>query len=211
MKKLLFISYYRDKHPTRQNELEHCLIKNIENPEIDHIFIMLEGMISDFPVFHNKIPKITVWEDCQRPTYQTLFNAANAIMGDQEIITIFANTDIYFDETLKRLEDIRPNMCFALSRWDVAPDGSTKLHNEQYSQDVWIFRGKIRTLRVADFCLGIPGCDNRIAYEIFKAGYTILNPSKTIKSYHYHASDLHTYDGTYRIDKPFLPVPLIEI
>ena len=41
----------------------------------------------------------------------------------------------------------------------------------------------------SDVPLGVPGCDNRIAAELlYRYGYNVLNPSKSIKTYHYHPS-----------------------
>lgn len=208
MARLLFISYYRDKYPTRQMELEKCLLKNIENEHIDKIFVLLEGKKEDFPELN--YDKLVVFEDTGRPNYRHFFNVMNALSREGDVC-ILANTDIYFDDTIQLADRLNENSCFALSRYDIKPDGFANLHNEQYSQDVWIFRGKIKKVNYCDFHLGVPGCDNRIAYELHKAGYTVTNPALSLRAYHYHPSDLHTYDGTHRIDKPFMPVPLTRI
>ena len=83
----------------------------------------------------------------------------------------------------------------ALSRWDITDNGP-ELWDHRDSQDVWVFYGRPVILG-ASFHLGIPGCDNRIAKVIEDAGYTVINPSKTIRSYHLHASGFRTY-GTGR-------------
>ena len=70
-------------------------------------------------------------------------------------------------------------------------------------------------VKYSDFNLGIPGCDNRIAWELYRAGYKLINPASKIKSYHYHPSDLHNYhDETGEVKaycyiaKPYLFVEL---
>jgi hypothetical protein len=198
----LYTSYYQDKDAKRQKELLHCLEKNIENPLIDNIFLIVEGEV--------KLPingKLIIIE-ANRPTYRNFFDLINDTVTSPNDISILANTDIYFNDTLQ-LIDLREKQCIALSRWDKRKDG-LRLHNERYSQDTWIFKGKIRNVRFCDFYLGIPGCDNRIAYELNRAGYRLFNPANKIQSIHYHQSDLHNYDhNTAKIPKPYLYVNII--
>jgi len=191
----LYTSFYQDSNPERQKELIYCLKQNIENPLIDRILIFTEC-----PIPEN--PKITIIGNC-RPTYRMLFDAVNTYCQNEHEISLISNTDIYFDDSLSKLI-LNARTCVALSRWDVKPGQEPKLHNERFSQDVWIFQGKVRKIRFCDFFLGVPGCDNRIAWELNQAGYVLYNPATTIKSYHYHPSDLHTYDGKTRIPKPYL-------
>jgi len=204
----LFISFYNELNHVRAAELEFCIKKNLENELINRIFIVLEGEKEKFPVlFHDKV---FIIDKATRPTYSKFFNLINSSITDMEDINILCNTDIFFDDTLKFTEKMGPHDCFALSRWDWN-EGNPILHRERFSQDTWIFKGKIKPVRYGEFYLGIPGCDNRIAYEIFKAGYRIINPCQTIKTYHYHKSDLHNYDHSHRIDKPYMPVEICGI
>ena len=198
----LYTSYYQDKDAKRQKELLYCLNKNIENPLIDNIFLIVEGDV--------KLPKSDklIIVNGNRPTYRNFFDLVNDTVTSVNDISIIANTDIYFNETLASL-DIHERQCIALSRWDKKKDG-LKLHNERFSQDSWIFKGKLRNVRFCDFYLGIPGCDNRIAYELNRAGYRMFNPATKIQSIHYHQSDLHNYDGsTPKIPKPYLFINII--
>lgn len=201
----LFISYYKDKSEVRQRELEHCIQKNIENKFIDKIIVLLEGCDSDFPILNNN--KVCIVQDCPRATYKAMFEYANKL-SSQDDISIIANTDIYFDETVQKMNTLQNHFCYALSRWHEFPDGNIALHNEQYSQDVWAFRGLIKFPRFCDFHLGVPGCDNRIAYELHKAGYLLMNPAYDIKCYHNHKSDLHNYSRQDKIEEPYKPVPV---
>jgi hypothetical protein len=198
----LYTSFYQDKNPIRQNELLFCLNKNIENPLIDNIYLLVEGNV--------KLPKSDklIIIKSNRPTYRDFFDLVNVTVLFSNQISIIANTDIYFNETLSAL-DLHDRQCIALSRWDKRKDG-LRLHNERYSQDTWIFKGKIRNVRFCDFYLGIPGCDNRIAYELNRAGYRLFNPANAIQSIHYHQSDLHNYDHkTPKRPKPYLYVNII--
>ena len=197
----LFTSIYTDKSLVRQKELIYCLNKNIDNPHINKIYLFVDGFV--------ELPKndklITI--EFQRPTYRDFFNLIDRTVTSREDISIVANTDIYFNHTLSNLT-LYERQCIALSRWD-DKIGGLKLHNERFSQDVWIFRGKMRNVNFCDFYLGIPGCDNRIAYELHSAGYALYNPASRIQAVHYHRSDLHNYDGrTLKIQRPYLFIPV---
>ena len=195
----LYTSFYQDKDEVRQSELLYCLNQNISNPLIDKIYLMVEGEVN-LP----ESDKIII-VNFKRPTYRDFFELVNRTVPHKDDISIVCNTDIYFNHTLSLL-DVQERQCIALSRWDFKKEG-LKLHNERYSQDTWIFKGKIRNVRFADFYMGIPGCDNRIAYELNRCGYRLLNPATTIQSIHYHQSDLHNYDQeTPKIPKPYLYV-----
>jgi hypothetical protein len=198
----LYTSFYQDKDPKRQKELLYCLNQNIKNPLIDNIFLIVEGEVK-LPVSGKLIIV-----NSERPTYRNFFDLVNDTVTSANDISIIANSDIYFNDTLAQL-DIKERQCVALSRWDKRKDG-LRLHNERFSQDTWIFKGKIRNVRFCDFYLGIPGCDNRIAYELNRAGYRLFNPATKIQSIHYHQTDLHNYDhNTPKIPKPYLYINII--
>jgi len=197
----LFTSIYTDKSAIRQKELIYCLNKNLENAHIDKIYLFVDGFV-ELP----KSDKLVTIE-FQRPTYRDFFNLIDRTVTEREHISIVANTDIYFNHTLNGLT-FHHQQCIALSRWD-DKIGGLKLHNERFSQDVWIFKGKMRNVNFCDFYLGIPGCDNRIAYELHSAGYALYNPATRIQAIHYHRSDLHNYDGrTLKIQRPYLFIPV---
>lgn len=210
MSKILFTSFYQDRNPIRQKELEHCIRMNVNNANIDKIVVVLEGSKEDFQVL-NYTDRIEVIE-ARRPTFNEFFKLANIVCQPGDI-AIISNTDIYFDGTLKEIDRIHWDvpLCVALSRWHQHEDGRIVLHNEKFSQDVWAFKTPIRPMEYADFFMGIAGCDNRIAYEIHKAGYHLINPAHSIRCIHYHMSEIRNYSMDERIPKPYLPVPLMAI
>jgi hypothetical protein len=128
-------------------------------------------------------------------------------------ISIIANADIYFDEESIRLikRYIRPNVCFAISRWDVSKDGQVRLFNRHDSQDVWVFQGNVPQMEGADFTLGHWGCDNRIAHIIQANGYELINPAHTIKAYHVHHSGVRTASIETKVPPPYKLVKLIKL
>lgn len=184
MSKILFTSFYQDRNPIRQKELEHCMRMNVNNANIDKIVVVLEGSKADFPVL-NYTDRIEVIE-AQRPTFRQFFELANLLCQPDDI-AIISNTDIYFDTTLKELDRINfaAPICVALSRWHHREDGNIILHNEKYSQDVWIFKAPIRAMEYADFFMGIAGCLSGDTVVNYNRGKRLSTRTITIEGLFY--------------------------
>ena len=113
-----------------------------------------------------------------RPSFAELF-----LMCKPRMLNVITNADIYFEEL--PIHPFSPSEVFALSRWDVRPDGQAYLWDHGDSQDTYVIYGGPHYIR-ADFPQGVAGCDNRLLHVLRTAGYTVTNPSKTIKTYHLH-------------------------
>ena len=172
----LFTAWYQCHDEERQKELDFCRETNENHPLIDNYIF---------------------WED--RFTYYDFFEACKDY---PDHINILANGDIYFNDTLSYVTGISARECYALTRWEeegnsIVPFESKHKYNKyakaRHSQDVWIFRGVPNRIYGA-FHLGIPGCDNRIAYEIMRAGYLLTNPSLTIQAIHKHKEEARNYN-----------------
>ena len=196
MKANLFINYYIDKNTKRNNELVTCLIKNLENKAIDRLIIVLSSKDKDSlkSVLKEKSKVfIIIYEG--RPSYNFFFKLTNQFPDD---INIIANTDIIISEpTAQRLKEWHwRNYCLALSRYDYIDDklvDNQAIHyNKRDSQDVWIVKGRFKNIPLATFPLGKKGCDNRIAYLLSRF-YHVINPSFSLRTYHYHLSDIRNY------------------
>lgn len=170
-----------------------CVIRNLNNPEINLVTLVLdsEALPNDFR--HNKLMVIQVEA---RPTYSLVAYYANKMVNSPSDISIICNGDIYFTQADIRLikASLHKDQAYALSRWDVLKVGLHH-HSARDSQDAWIFKGKIRSFN-GEYNMGKPGCDNRVAYELECAGYEVINPSKTIRCYHLHQSNSRTYIRT---------------
>lgn len=195
----LFQSYFIDTDEERQKELDYCLLKNIQNPLISNIYLFTDVSLP----YEDK--KIKIIKASYRPTYRNFFNAIAQYEPNEKSINIISNLDIYFNETLSRLSFIQEVDVYCLTRWDVQPDGSIKLLNRNDSQDVWIFKGSINDREMnCDFCMGIPGCDNRIAHEFSEAGYRVSNPSRSIQAIHLHLIMKRNYVvGVDKVPSPY--------
>jgi len=176
----LLAGYHHSTVFARQCEYDYCLARNLENPHIGSIVLFCEG---DPPLLHDKLWIVPITE---RPTYQQYIEFANK--NRQGKVVVLANSDIYFDATIAQVGSISGNKAYALSRWDVDVNGSARLFNRADSQDVWVWKPPL-TLDAAEFWLGSPGCDNRFAALLAKAGLAVLNPSRIVKSYHVHLTN----------------------
>ena len=178
----LYTTFYIETNNYRKNELLTCLKNNISNKAISKIIVFNEGD-SIAHVAPGKIEEVFI---DKRPTYKGFINYINTNSTSDDV-HIIANTDIYFDKNIEVLKHINlKDTCFALSRWDTTDTIKSKLYNRNDSQDVWIFKGPIKQTLQADFPLGVPRCDNRLMYQLQEAGYKVLNPAFSIKSFHVH-------------------------
>jgi len=184
----LFTNYYVDKSLPRQKEIDLCVRNNLNNPLIN--FILIESQ--------------------DRLKYDDYFRVVNNYTGSDDI-NIIANLDIYFDSTVQLVQQLPSKHAYALGRWDLKADGTIKHSNRCDSQDAWVFKGTINKV-MGDFNLGLCGCDNRLAYELHAAGYTVINPSLSIKAIHAHASDIRNYKVKGRQRKQFqVPPPYATV
>jgi len=187
-----FVEYWDCGNEQRNLEIINCINNNIHSKLFTNIFIFSSS--KEDRIDHTIISN-------ERITYQFIFN--NSLDG----VNILANSDIQFDESILLSQNIKDDEFYALTRYE--DDGFRHKHDDPYfgsdSQDVWIWKNKCK-ISDANFYLGLPGCDNKIAYHAFQHGYEVTNPSLTIKTYHKHSTELRTgttSDIIHRIDPPY--------
>lgn len=181
----LIVQYYRATTPERQVEIDTCLRENLLNNHITAVHLLTEKQF-DLTGFPNaeKAQQTVIGE---RLTYELAFRHANDC--PEPVIWLLANADIYFDDTLRFLINADlTNTVYALTRHDIQRDGRIRLVTDEHAhgcQDAWVFTASIPLKRLfTSFYLGIPGCDNRIVYELISKGYNVINPSLTITARH---------------------------
>lgn len=194
------INYYKDISNNRQEELNYCLQKNIENKHVTTIILMCNREESLYIYKRFNTDKMILLIGTGRPTYN---NFIEHLSNVSEPIKAIINTDIYLDRFTSNLFDkIKDGELWALSRWDQTSDGS-KLWKHRDSQDVWAWRGSMHVQLGADFSLGRACGANRIAKIFSDSGYKILNPSMDVKTIHVHASNIRNYDPRIPIPPPY--------
>jgi hypothetical protein len=187
----LYTEYYLSSNAQRQEEIDCCLLNNLNNPLIDKVFIFCEINLPNI-----QHPKIRVLKTNKRLTFSMFFSVIEK--SEDSCINILANADIHFNATIAHCYNLRHYQCYALSRYDkhlASPINVITPFWRNDSQDAWVVRGASK-LKEAHFCLGIPGCDNRIAYLLKDAGYEILNPCSYIQAIHLHDSNYRTYKNS---------------
>ena len=141
----------------------------------------------------------------RRLTFRDLFDYLNRNLAGHGVIA--ANADIFFDDSLALLDgyDLEDRL-LCLSRWDVHADGSASLFEHPASQDAWIFQAPVRGFSCG-FPLGVPGCENRLAWEAQRAGLKLSNPGRSIKANHLHLSQVWNYTERQRVSGATETVP----
>ena len=187
----LYVNHYTAKDERRRAEYDDCLRRNAACKFIDKIVVLAESSQEHRAKLSH--PKIE-WVDSTRPTFKRFFDEINNRCDSKEL-SIVANSDIFFDDSLGLLTDLDLNgVCLALSRWEYDPkSGKSEMKVWDNSQDAWIFQGKVKPLLWVDFPLGYLSCDWRLAWELEHADYRLLNPCFDIKSYHVHPSGVRNH------------------
>ena len=194
MKHYLFTTYDKASTPDRESEYDFCIHKN-KVADFDRIYLFVENeqeLSNASGKFGVEVINIE-----RRPTFRDFFDFIEA-EEFSDSINVVANTDIFFlnmqeiDRNLPRLQ--RGKTCFALSRHEFHLNRPSHLFDQPDTQDTWVFNGNERLPNVenVNFTMGVAGCDNRLAYELKQAGFEVLNPSRTIKTFHFHDTALRT-------------------
>ena len=197
----LFTSIYSEACRDRRAELQECLKRNLACPALNALHILAEIEPKELP----KDRKLTFELIDHRPTYSDFFAAINRLAADTDV-SIVANSDIWFDASIKAAELYLAEMeVWVLSRWQDCDDSPAVLYDHKDSQDSWLFRGKIRSV-AANFPVGVPRCDNRLLAELSVTGYAVRNPAFSIRSYHRHAGDRAAYQtsGENFVSPPYM-------
>jgi hypothetical protein len=208
---ILLIGFYEDADVCRRGDFLECLRRNIDNLRITEIHVFVEEpggadrLVAAYPLL--AAPKVCLTAHGRRVTYRDLFAYANARLSGRCVAV--ANADIYFDESLALLDgyDLAGRL-LCLSRWDVQPDGSARFFDHAGSQDAWIFQVPIREFS-CEFPLGVPNCDQRLAWEADRAGLVLSNPSRSLRPLHYHLSHVRRYGERQWLPGPTRFVPAV--
>lgn len=207
---ILFICLYNEKHNERQEEYLECLTKNLRHQLIKKIHILYDTSkntnlktflpkIIDTAIQIGMLAKLEITSIDHRQTYGDIFKVANQCYPNQQII--LANADIYFNETLKLLDDINlNNKIITLTRWEPDKNGTLSPLKHKTngapiwgSQDVWIFTTPIRQFSGWEIPLGLQMCDHKIAFQLLQAGLDVVNPCLDVQAIHVHTSEIRNW------------------
>ena len=197
MRKILYTQYYRCKQPERQVEIDRCLQINLNHPGLDKVVVLREA---DAPPIPQGSAPCEIIDFNDRLTYSSWMSLAK---NENDAIALLVNSDIYLSEGLDYLDAVfnTPNAFMAMSRYNPIP-GTKRFGLNTYphwTQDTWGIRTDAKISKslyyASTFALGIPGCDNRIAYVMWSHGFDVKNPAYFVKTVHEHNEVSRPYDS----------------
>jgi hypothetical protein len=195
----LFTTRFVEPREERRREYDEALRRNIENAVIDQVCILDEsGVIKP----ESKIRVRTIG---RRPTYADYFAWINEVSTAADV-SVIANADIVIGDSFAvfRRWRLPSRTVLALARWDRLSDGRHAIRDRNDSQDSWVFQGTVTDV-AGNFEIGRPRCDNRMAKEIEIAGYSLLNPSLSLHTFHLHGGNRGEY--AHGLQDGFVPPP----
>jgi hypothetical protein len=195
----LFMPFYTPADPPRAAELRACLRANLASDMIARIVLLMDD---DTPLPEDD-PRLMAIRLSARPSYLDWVQAALRLCPGR--IAVLCNSDIQLDATIAGLAPIfaaDPGGFVALSRFDLVAGAARPHPNPHWSQDLWAFLpdparvpDPAQAARLA-IPLGVPRCDNKIAYAFALGGARIYNPFPMIRALHVHETGLRYYDKT---------------
>jgi len=202
---VLIQQYYKPKEALRAKEIDKCLQKNLENPLIDKIYLLVESANYKLP----KSDKLVLIVRKERITYANCIELIQKQIGKGHLVA-FANADIYLDLSWVNIwsVDIHDTF-FALLRWEEeGSSGQPELYGPRSdSQDTWVIHSDSvmdRQWKLDGFQIpfGTAGCDNAILVEFLRQKFKIVNPAMSLRTIHVHKSQIRTYDPKDIVDRP---------
>lgn len=215
---ILYVPFFFSNELIRQAEMTQALLQNLNNPFISHVVVIPEDeAITHRSLFSHRKMSFPHVRTNRRQTFGDVFDIVNRRMQHKRHIPIVANSDLFFDNSLKFVRDIRDfnNTVFALSRYELQPNNVTEFVGDigGWSQDVWIFPPKPIQMSHSspsnpiffNYFFGKLGSDNRLAYELaILLDYCLVNPSLTLRTIHLHTSAHRSYSSKDKVPKPHL-------
>lgn len=191
----LITQFYVPDDSMRYEEIKFALKQNVDNASITHVYLLNERLHTsdELGAVSDKITQVVIGH---RLMYSDFFNYSKTLRG----YVVLCNSDIFLDQSVANVgkTDLHlHNKMFAQLRYeyrgeddlDECPLFSIEGKGRMDTADTWIFHtSTLPSVRPAlfKFALGVPGCDNKMAYIFKMLGYEVYNAPELIKSYHYH-------------------------
>jgi len=208
MSKITLITCYYDVgNAFRQNEIDFCIRKNIDNKLIEKIVMFIYQPNVSLPSTLNsdKIETVVIKD---RFKFSDAFNYANSnLVGD---IVVVSNTDIFFDGTLCLLHRVKfDNLLISLTRKDYVKGnivekrmvyGVNGSHptTPKYCHDSWIFKAPIKKF-FSDIYLGVTNSEHYMTANAVSTGIKTINAYNLINSYHVHSDNNRSCSLMYKV------------
>jgi hypothetical protein len=191
----LFLPYYTPPDADRAAELVYCLKRNLDSGLFARIVLMIDD---DTPLPFQDWRLLGIRLN-RRPTYLDWVRTARRLCPGH--VAVLLNSDIHVDSSFASIAEIfrHDDRAFvALSRFDKKGDDLVPHSDPHWSQDTWAYVPALEddTSYDAqlDVPLGVPRCDNKIAYLFGIQGYTIYNPFPFVRTVHVHETGRRYYN-----------------
>lgn len=210
----LLTQWYCESNHRRKQELILVLHMNLINTAITKIHLIQNSRnctIFDDILFDKMFPidlfrkKIIFHfndnlnnEQQQRLTINQALSYANSFIDHGYVI--FLNLDIFFDQSLTLLQHrplLNRQIILYLSRYEIDPSITTlgtQCSEESYggSHDALIFQPPLNVdlIKKFPFEMGTWHLEMKIISEFLQANYTVRNPCKSIRTWHFHSSQV---------------------
>jgi hypothetical protein len=178
--------YYLASTLIRQNEINECLIQNLNLKHVTQVHVLTEKEFTfNSSLFGHNIHKLVQHVVYKRLTFDYAFNYCNKYISKGHICCV-TNADIYFnDQSINNMiPKIKNETVYATLRYE--NDG--QLLPRIDSQDSWIFKSPIYINNI-HFEIGRLRSDNRIASQIIDSKYRIINNPFVIHTHHLQSND----------------------
>lgn len=193
----LFLPFYTPPDPERMEEILYCLRRNLDSGLFARIVLLIDDD-SPLPFPDRRLVALRLG---RRPSYLDWVRAARRLCPGH--VAVLVNSDIHIDTCFGRLLAIfaqDPKAFVALTRFDRQGDALVPHPNPHWSQDCWAFLpgpddDTAHDARL-DVPLGVPRCDNKIAYLFGTQGFTVYNPFPFLRTVHVHETARRYYHKT---------------
>lgn len=190
----LIVQTYLEPDQGRLDEFVACLLGNLNNRHVSHVFNLCEGPTDSYlPQEVRGHSKYRCYPGHGRLTFEQAFTFANnnlvgRIIGLMNLDILLAEDfDIHL---LHNMLQKKSKTVFATSRHEMNPitrriylDNNFKRLFHAHTQDAWFFQSPVTVVN-ANFALGLVGCDNAIAHRFWTSGYTLYNMPRRFKIIH---------------------------
>jgi hypothetical protein len=196
--RILYTSDYRCNDLKRRREIRSVINCNVRNQYIDKIVILWQdwNKYSDEEEYkYLSHPKIQVVNWYKRQTYQDFYEHSKQNYPND--IIIVSNSDIIFDHTISRVNELtfNPKIAYAITRLQVnvpAKDYSiydTPLqgkHDQCWSYDTYIWKHPLDIFpETIDINVGLGGCDTFLVKKLVVDNLVeVKNPMIDIRCWH---------------------------
>ena len=186
----LFNQFFIHEHTERYDEIKFCLKKNIELGLFTKIILLNERIYTnqELGLSQEEMLMIEQIDISKRLKFNDCFSEINKLQLKGYFV--ISNSDIFFDKTIINLRKSclsKIKSMYMLLRFEYLKEknlDNCKLYSDNNnipqdtSQDTWIYHSNFKpdnkVINNCNFSFGRPGCDNKIAYVMYKSGYLLF-------------------------------------